>query len=251
MKMLVLILLVMLLNLLICEEYIVGLDAINFENEILNIRDYMDNKGISFNYTTSRLIDDDSETNLILLLHTDRKINLSDLNNTALINVNYSENKPSEGNEFRRLDNNFLNPNNTKIEETIVEKYLSTKYLYWKEGVKGSNVKIGIFDSGINNTHLNCNVVEEINFTEETIEDNEGHGTFISSVICNKNSGIAPDSQVYIYKTFTKKRETYTSWLIKALDHAIENKLNIVNFSFGGINFHDKLLTSKVIVNIY
>ena len=58
--------------------------------------------------------------------------------------------------------------------------------------------------------------------------------------------GIAPNVNLYFYKTFNKKRETYSSWIVKALDHAIRNKINVLNFSFGGINFDDYLIKSKV-----
>jgi subtilisin family serine protease len=83
---------------------------------------------------------------------------------------------------LRQLDSGFLKPNITEP-ETLVSKYLSTKYLFWKEGVNGKNIKLGIFDSGVNNTHLGCNVADVINYTDETNDDSEGHGTFISSVI--------------------------------------------------------------------
>jgi hypothetical protein len=39
---------------------------------------------------------------------------------------------------------------------------------------------------------------------------------------------------------------TYTSWLLGAFDMALEDKVDLINLSFGGINFDDKLLTYKV-----
>lgn len=52
--------------------------------------------------------------------------------------------------------------------------------------------------------------------------------------------------EIYSYKVFNKNRMTYTSWLLRALDMALEDKIDIINLSFGGINLNDKLLINKV-----
>ena len=77
--------------------------------------------------------------------------------------------------------NKFLDINLTK-KPSISEKYFSVKYLFWQKGFTGRNITIGIFDSGVNNKHLNCNIIDYINFTDEGDSDLNGHGTFVSSV---------------------------------------------------------------------
>lgn len=69
--------------------------------------------------------------------------------------------------------------------DNILDKYLSVKYKYWGDGVKGKNVKIAILDSGIAASYKNytkCDIKDVVNFTDERDEDVNGHGTFISSV---------------------------------------------------------------------
>ena len=80
-------------------------------------------------------------------------------------------------------------------------------------------------------------------------------------MICSQSKGIAIGSNIVFYKIFDKYRRTKTSWIIKALDHVIyynsnyerlqsqkKSKIDILNFSFGGINFDDSLIISKVII---
>ena len=58
--------------------------------------------------------------------------------------------------------------------------------------------------------------------------------------------GIATDIYLYSIKIFDKKQKTFSSWLLKGLDCAIEQKIDIINLSFGGINFNDELIKSKL-----
>jgi len=58
--------------------------------------------------------------------------------------------------------------------------------------------------------------------------------------------GIAPDLFLYSIKIFDKKQKTLSSWLFKGLDYAIEHKVDIINLSFGGINFNDELIKNKL-----
>jgi subtilisin family serine protease len=80
----------------------------------------------------------------------------------------------------RNLD--FLKEEDAKKLD-ILKNYLSTKYKFWESGIKGKNVKVAIFDSGLSNEHSNCNLTELSNFTEENEKDQNGHGTHITSVI--------------------------------------------------------------------
>jgi hypothetical protein len=50
----------------------------------------------------------------------------------------------------------------------LIQNYLSTKYTYWNKHTRGEHVKIGIFDSGINNTYTNCNIKQQLDFSSST-----------------------------------------------------------------------------------
>jgi len=66
--------------------------------------------------------------------------------------------------------------------KTTLEKNLSVKYKYWKNGIKGEKIKVAILDSGISKNYTHCNISDFVNFTDESDEDLNGHGTFITSV---------------------------------------------------------------------
>lgn len=80
------------------------------------------------------------------------------------------------------------------IQHEMLRKYLSVKYKFWDSNMKGKNVKVALLDSGVDNRVIKCNLIKEINFTNEENEDYTGHGTYLASV------------NLYIlYRSFVKK----------------------------------------------
>jgi len=69
------------------------------------------------------------------------------------------------------------------FQDDLLKKFLSVKFKLWNENMKGQNIKVALFDSGIDNKHINCNLIENVNFTNEKNEDFTGHGTFLASVL--------------------------------------------------------------------
>ena len=60
---------------------------------------------------------------------------------------------------LRFTEEKFLMDDIAKAEHnTLINNYLSTKYLYWNKGIRGQGIKIGIFDSGVNNSYIKCNI---------------------------------------------------------------------------------------------
>jgi len=148
-----------------------------------------------------------------------------------------------KSNKFLKID--ILDAENNKL----INNYLSTKYLFWNKGFKGQKIKIGILDSGINNNIAKCkNIIKIKNFSDEEEEfDTEGHGTYLSSIICGEKYGISKESNIFIYKIFTGKGITKKSWLINALTEAIFiDKCKIINLSFGGINYNDEKIIELI-----
>ena len=142
---------------------------------------------------------------------------------------------------YEKLDKDRELQDNLMINKTVTSPFIESDY-FFKKNITGKNVSIAIFDSGINNDFAGCNLKEVINFTDENEQDNNGHGTFISSNICR----IAINSNIYFFKVFNGKRKTFSSWLYKAIDKALSMNIKIFNFSFGGINFDDYLITSII-----
>ena len=158
-------------------------------------------------------------------------------------NIKLNFRKLQKSNKF--LHNDILDAENNKL----INNYLSTKYLFWNKGFKGQKIKIGILDSGINNNISNCKNIKKIkNFSDEDEKnDSEGHGTYLSSIICGEKYGIAKESDIFIYKIFTGTGITKKEWLINALTEAIFiDKCKIINLSFGGINYNDEKIIELI-----
>jgi subtilisin family serine protease len=66
---------------------------------------------------------------------------------------------------------------------SLIEKYFSVKYKFWKENIYGDGIKIGIVDSGVKGNF--CNFKKIYNYSEGPEIDENGHGTYIASVYIN------------------------------------------------------------------
>lgn len=103
-------------------------------------------------------------------------------------------------------------------------------------------VKIAIIDSGINKNHpdLDIPIENSINFIKKgtPIIDDFNHGTAIAGIIAGKDNdigivGIAQNSEIFDLKVLDKNGKGDIRNLIDALQWCIENKIDIVNISFG------------------
>ena len=107
-------------------------------------------------------------------------------------------------------------PLKSDVEGVVVPLKLNAHAL-WKEGYTGKGVKVAIFDTGLSRrTYYVNNVVERKDWTtENTLEDGVGHGTFVAGMVAGTNPscmGMAPDSELYIYRVFTSRRVSFTAW---------------------------------------
>ncbi|WP_125153495.1 S8 family peptidase [Clostridium rectalis] len=106
----------------------------------------------------------------------------------------------------------------------------------------GKGIKIAILDSGIKFNHpdFGLNIkhgYNVINPKELPIDDN-GHGTLVAGVIGAQNNsigivGIAPYAEIYPVKVLDKYGEGDINDIAKGIDWCIENKIQIINMSFG------------------
>jgi minor extracellular serine protease Vpr len=110
--------------------------------------------------------------------------------------------------------------------------------------ITGSNIKIGIIDTGVDYTHKelgggkfpNSKVVGGYDFADNDPDpmDYDGHGTHVAGIAAGSEKGIAKDAKIYAYKVFSKNSTTTTSSLIiKALDQSVKDKCDVVNISIG------------------
>ena len=68
-------------------------------------------------------------------------------------------------------------------------------------------------------------------------------GVIASSAEC---LGFAPDAELHIFRVFTKKQVSYTSWFLDAFNYAIMKRIHVLNLSIGGPDFKDLPFVEKV-----
>ncbi|MGN1033625.1 MAG: S8 family peptidase, partial [Intestinibacter sp.] len=124
----------------------------------------------------------------------------------------------------------------------------------WKASYRGKGVKIAIIDSGcdINHISLKDNIAAVRNFTTEDMKnpnivtDRVGHGTHVAGIIAadGKNSsivGVAPEARLYILKAIDKTGSGKLSWVVNAINYAVNLNVDIISMSLGMGVSDDKL----------
>ena len=113
---------------------------------------------------------------------------------------------------------------------------------------RGEGVRVGIIDTGIDLGHPDLQAayrggydfVHNDTFPEEEAEGSAyGHGTRMAGVIAAADNGfglvgVAPGVSLYALKIFPKRGGALTSNVIRAIEWAIAQRLDVVNCSFGG-----------------
>lgn len=112
--------------------------------------------------------------------------------------------------------------------------------------IKGNNIVVGIIDTGVDYTHSelgggsfpNSKVIGGYDFADNDGDpmDEEGHGTHVAGIVAGSKSGIAPEAKIRAYKIFRKSETTTsTSLIVKGIDQAVKDKVNVINISIGTV----------------
>ena len=114
----------------------------------------------------------------------------------------------------------------------------------WQEGFTGQGIRVGIFDTGIGaNEDRVRNIKWRSNWTfQPTRSDGHGHGTSMAGSVASIDPecpGTAPDVDLYTFKVFTDDSVSFTSWYLDAINFVHVLRLNMVNISIGGPDWHD------------
>ena len=95
-------------------------------------------------------------------------------------------------------------------------------------------IRIAVLDSGID-IKEEYQIVHQVNFVKDEqevvsyLEDSSGHGTSIASVI----SEIAPHARIESLKVLNQENKGKLNEIVSAIYWCIENKVKIINMSFG------------------
>ncbi|CAM3713258.1 S8 family peptidase [Mesobacillus zeae] len=115
------------------------------------------------------------------------------------------------------------------------------------EQTKGKGITVAVLDTGIDTKHpdLHDRIIEGKNFTDDDkgnpdiFEDYNGHGTHVAGTIAASLNntgvtGIAPEANLLILKVLNKRGSGKYEWIIKAIQYAIDKKVDIISMSLGG-----------------
>lgn len=110
---------------------------------------------------------------------------------------------------------------------------------------KALGVKAAVIDTGVDYTHpdLDANFAGGYDFVNKDADpmDDNDHGTHVSGIIAAERNGAGvvgagPQASIYALKVLDASGGGYWSDVIKALDWAVANKIQVVNMSFGASN---------------
>ncbi|TBR21005.1 hypothetical protein EPO15_11405 [bacterium] len=105
----------------------------------------------------------------------------------------------------------------------------------------GAGVRVAVLDTGIDATHpaLKANFKGGFNSAQEggSYKDGHGHGTHVAGTVAGASKevvGVAPQASLYAVKVLDDEGNGTFASIIKGLEWAVENRMQVVNMSLGG-----------------
>lgn len=123
---------------------------------------------------------------------------------------------------------------------------------FWDKGIYGKGITVAILDTGIDTNHvcLKDRIIGGKNFTNEGKEDDitdwNGHGTHVAGIIAGNRAekgitGVAPECNLLIVKVLNRFGDGAFPSIVRGLEYAIEQNVDIINMSLGGRADDDSL----------
>ncbi|MGL5378984.1 S8 family serine peptidase [Clostridium sp.] len=149
------------------------------------------------------------------------------------------------------------------------------------EGISGEGIKVGVLDTGIDYNHPDLKAVyrggydyvDKDNDPMETTYDDwlasgqpevnsngnkyyTNHGTHVSGIIAGQGTnesdyakeGVAPDSELYVYRVLGKYGSGYSTDIIAAIEQSVIDEMDVINLSLGA-STNNPLYPTGIAVN--
>lgn len=148
-----------------------------------------------------------------------------------------------------------------KTEKTTVKADTVSRRVEWnikclnaeksyEESKNLKKIKVAILDSGLDYDE-DLPAVEKKDFLGQgelhpLYQDMTGHGTSVASLICAKENedritGIAANVELYIGRIFGARNDAPVERVVRAVNWAIQEKVNIIHMSFGTEEYSEEL----------
>ena len=119
-------------------------------------------------------------------------------------------------------------------------------------GFTGDGIRIGVIDTGINLEHpdfFNSDQLSRFLKGHDFVEndsipqDTNGHGTQVTGIIAADGQliGIAPKVEIFSYRVSSDGESVPSDLIIKAINRAVEDRVDIINISLGVNMTHAKI----------
>ncbi len=120
------------------------------------------------------------------------------------------------------------------------------------DGLDGQGIKIGVIDTGIDYNHPDLlgygpsgKVIggyDYVNANEKPLDTN-GHGTEVAGIIAADGNftGIVPKAKLLAYKVSSTGEAVSSDYIVKALQHAMQDGVNVINISLGINKTNDEI----------
>lgn len=112
-----------------------------------------------------------------------------------------------------------------------------------RAGVTGKGTKVAVLDTGYDRNHpdLKNAVVASRDFTGDgDVQDMQGHGTHVSSIIAGSGAasagryaGVAPGAELVEGKVLDNDGYGYNPWILAGMQWAVDQDAGVVNMSLG------------------
>jgi serine protease AprX len=118
----------------------------------------------------------------------------------------------------------------------------------WAAGYRGTGIKIGVVDTGIDRTHPDFagRIVDGASFVSGDYQDDNGHGTHVASICAGSGAaqggtykGVAPEARLYVAKALDQGGSGSMSGVMAGVEWAVDRGVQVINLSLGGSGSSD------------
>jgi major intracellular serine protease len=112
--------------------------------------------------------------------------------------------------------------------------------MLWQQGLTGAGVRIGVIDSGIDDSHpeLQGKVVRRRDYVNDGAAPTRfhPHGTHVAGTIAANGPtlrGVAPDATLIDYRVLNQEGAGTSAAVVKAVQDAVKDQCHVINMSLG------------------